>query len=228
MQFIILGLLLLSGYSFGQKAYEEAVGSASDWQSKVSALLQTTAQNKATAKALFIGDSITEGWKWSPDWGSEVWAKYYANRSAFNYGIGGDNTANVLYRINHAEFDGLTPKVIVLMIGTNNIGSYPDADTITAIQTIVSSLKKKMSSAKIILMGILPREGNYQDTAVQTINKGIAGTSGVTYIDLGSKFRTSLGVINSALYRDDHLHISAAGYQAWHDGIETTFAADLA
>src|SRR5690242_8364585 len=69
---------------------------------------------------LFVGDSITDNWR---SRGSNVWNKYYAPRHAANFGIGGDRTQHVLWRIDHGELDGLKPKVIVLMIGTNNSNS---------------------------------------------------------------------------------------------------------
>jgi len=226
MRFAIFGLLFILHLSYAQKAYEEKAGD-SDWTTKHQAYLKQTADNKANIKAVFLGDSITEGWNWG-EWGLEIWNVAYKPRGAFNYGIGGDNTQGVLYRIHHGEFDGLTPKVVVLNIGTNNIGFFPDADTAQAIQTIVKDLRTKMPKAKIILMGIFPRQGDFQDSAVDTINAAIKSTANVTYIDLGSKLRASHGNVVAADYRDDQLHINANGYKIWHDGIETQFAAALA
>src|SRR5262249_46197071 len=72
---------------------------------------------KGNSDLLFLGDSITQGWNENV---SEVWKRFYGPRSAVNFGIGGDRTQHVLWRINHGELDGIKPKVAVLMIGTNN------------------------------------------------------------------------------------------------------------
>src|SRR5437762_6002371 len=74
---------------------------------------------------LFVGDSITDFWRRS---GSNVWEKYYTPRHAANFGISGDRTEHVLWRIEHGELDGLHPKVVVLMIGTNNSNSNSPED----------------------------------------------------------------------------------------------------
>src|ERR1700683_5522093 len=68
---------------------------------------------------LFLGDSITELWNTT---GRDVWARFYFNLYPANFGISGDQTQNVLWRIENGELDNINPKVVVLLIGTNNIG----------------------------------------------------------------------------------------------------------
>ena len=84
------------------------------WLNKHEHYVNMTLEHGKDAKLIFIGDSITEGWKQN---GRDVWRQHYAPRHAYNYGVGGDRTQNVLYRIEHKELDGLNPKVAVLMIG---------------------------------------------------------------------------------------------------------------
>jgi len=194
---------------------------------KHNSLVQQTKTNMANVKAVFVGDSITAGWESSPDWGLEVWNQYYKPKGAFNYGIGGDTTSNVLYRISHNEFDGLTPKVVVIMIGTNNIGSRTADDIASGIKAVVTALKAKMPSAKYILMGVLPRNGATNDQVVIQINSQIGGT-GATFIDMGSKFRTATGTLVASAYRDDKLHINANGYKIWHDQMASAFDSAIA
>ena len=82
-------------------------------------------RGKEPVGILFLGDSITAGWgKAKP-----VWEEHYAKHQAANFGIGGDRTQHVLWRIANGELDGIKPKVVVLMIGTNNIG-YPAEEII--------------------------------------------------------------------------------------------------
>ena len=99
---------LLGGHPWVPQSKDE------HWVEKHERLVNQTLKNGKEAQIVFIGDSITEGWRYN---GSAVWDKYYAPRHAFNYGIGGDRTENLLWRIADKELDGLKPKVAVLMIG---------------------------------------------------------------------------------------------------------------
>src|SRR4051812_10943438 len=84
-----------------------------NWLKHHEALVNQTLQHKGDLQMAFVGDSITAGWAQN---GKTVWDKYYTPRHAYNYGIGGDITQSVIYRIQNKEFDGLNPKVTVLMI----------------------------------------------------------------------------------------------------------------
>ena len=86
----------------------------SGWMNRHNQLVAQTKQHAKEEKIVFIGDSITD---FFPGTGKKVWDKYYASRHAFNYGISGDRTENVVYRIVNKEFDGVNAKVAVLMIG---------------------------------------------------------------------------------------------------------------
>jgi hypothetical protein len=77
-------------------------------------LLKQTMDHKEDIKVVFLGDSITFAWLNS---GKEIWNKYFVPRHAYNYGIGGDRTENVIWRIENKEFDGVKAKVVVLKIG---------------------------------------------------------------------------------------------------------------
>jgi len=84
------------------------------WLKRHERLLNQTAAHKADIKIVFFGDSITEGWAGN---GKEIWDKYYTPRHAYNYGIGGDRTEHLIWRIENKEFDGVMAKVVVLKIG---------------------------------------------------------------------------------------------------------------
>jgi hypothetical protein len=111
---------------------------------------------------LFLGDSITDGWRKG---GLAIWEERFAPLKAVNFGIGGDRTQHVLWRIENGELDGISPKVVVLMIGTNNTGFEPDkttrrnteAETAEGVRAIVEHLRTKLPSAKILLLAIFPR-----------------------------------------------------------------------
>src|SRR5690606_11425250 len=67
--------------------------------------------------AVFFGDSLTDGWH---NLGKAAWERFIAPLNAGNFGLGGDRTQQVLWRMVNGELDGLDPKVFVLLIGTNN------------------------------------------------------------------------------------------------------------
>ncbi|MCX7007929.1 MAG: GDSL-type esterase/lipase family protein [Kiritimatiellaeota bacterium] len=102
---------------------------------------------------LFLGDSITEGWVKAP----EVWGKFYKQYDAANFGIGGDRTEHVLWRIANGELDDIHPKVVILMIGTNNTGSN-DADSIAAAdKKIVKEIQSQLPDTKVLVLAVFPR-----------------------------------------------------------------------
>ena len=168
---------------------------------------------------LFVGDSITEGWG-----GNAVWKKHFAPRKAVNIGIGGDTTQNVLWRLLNGEVDGLAPKAVVLMIGTNNFGLHGDApgDVAKGVKAVVEALKKKLPSSKILLLGVFPRDekpGTAGRKKILELNAALAKTEGVDYLDFGAKFLTPEGALTKEIM-PDFLHLSEKGYQIWADAIE--------
>src|SRR5579863_8794669 len=101
---------------------------------------------------LFLGDSITDGWRGG---GKAVWDKYFAPLKAANFGIGGDRTEHVIWRVRNGELVGIQPKVVVLMIGTNN--GDPADDVALGIKTIITDIQERSPRSKILLLGIFPR-----------------------------------------------------------------------
>jgi lysophospholipase L1-like esterase len=170
---------------------------------------------------LFVGDSITEGWG-----NNSVWQKTYAPQKAANIGIGGDTTENVLWRVENGEVEGISPKVAVLLIGTNNFGlegHAPDA-VAKGVAAVVQALRKKLPSTKIILLAIFPRDE--KPTAdirkkIKTVNDQIAkldDRKAVHYLDLGPKLANPDGSLSKEIM-PDFLHLSEKGYQIWADGM---------
>ena len=100
---------------------------------------------KGDVDVLFLGDSITEGWEGG---GKEVWKKDFRPLKAANFGIGGDRTQHVLWRMQNGELEGIKPKAAVLMIGTNNPGSNTAEEIADGIEAIVAELRKKRPTPK--------------------------------------------------------------------------------
>jgi len=171
---------------------------------------------------LFLGDSITQGWG-----GNAVWQKYYGPLNAANFGIGGDTTENVLWRIQNGEIDGIAPKVVVLMIGTNNFGlegHQPDA-VAKGVATIVQTLRKKLPSSKILLLAIFPRDekpGTENRNRIKKVNDQIVALDdkkNVRFLDIGAKLANPDGTLSKEVM-PDFLHLSEKGYQIWADAMD--------
>jgi lysophospholipase L1-like esterase len=165
---------------------------------------------------LFLGDSITDYWR---NRGSNVWLDSYGARHAANFGISADRTQHVLWRIDHGELDGIKPKVVVLMIGTNNTGKE---------KAVVADIRAKLPDTKILLLAIFPRStlDDPQRAQVALINTVIAKLDDgkmVRFLDIGSKFLTTDGTLPKTIM-PDLLHPNARGYQIWADAIEPTLA----
>lgn len=170
---------------------------------------------------IFLGDSITQGWN-----NNETWKKHYGSRKAFNIGIGGDRTQHVLWRLDHGNVDGLKPKLVVLMIGTNNSnGSDNTAEEIgEGIKAIVTKLREKLPESKILLLAIFPRgkEPNPQrekNAEASKIASQLADDKHVFFLDIGPKFLTDKGEIARDIM-PDYLHLTPKGYQIWAESIE--------
>jgi lysophospholipase L1-like esterase len=171
---------------------------------------------------LFLGDSITDGWR---SGGKAIWDKYFAPLKAANFGISGDRTEHVIWRLRNGELEGLQPKVSVVMIGTNN-GDSP-ADVAQGIKTILNDVHDRHPKCKILLLGIFPRSEKATDgarTKNEEVNKLIskfvtfADTRRVAYLDIGAKFLAADGTLPKDIM-PDLLHPNEKGYQIWADAI---------
>ncbi len=188
------------------------------------------------AELVFLGDSITAGWSGR---GKEVWEKYWAPMKAANFGIGGDRTEHILWRLQHGNYDGLHPKLTVLMIGTNNTGHegremkehggvvYRSSAKQTAegVKAIIDLLQEKQPEMKILLLAIFPRGADNNDAKRQkneAINEMIAkfaDNEKVFWLDINDAFLEEDGTLSKDIM-PDLLHPNATGYEIWAKGIE--------
>lgn len=191
---------------------------------------------KGEAQLVFLGDSITHGWEKG---GKEVWEKYWAPLNAANFGIGGDRTEHVLWRLENGNFDGLKPKEIVIMIGTNNTGHQgrPQKElngavyqctaqqTADGVKAIITKLQAKCPNAKILLLAIFPRGATpddklrKQNEETNAIIKGFADNKKVYFMDINAKFLGTDGSLSKEIM-PDLLHPNAKGYEIWAEAIE--------
>jgi len=193
--------------------------------------LTSAAVKKAKPQILFIGDSITHffGGEQFDSYalrGQQTWGEFYAPRNAGNLGFGWDKTENVLWRLQHGAIEDIAPKLVVMMIGTNNTGNCSAPDIAAGIEAIVQELNKHLPQSKILLLGIFPRgeKPNPQREKIAEINRFIAklnGTHNVTFLDIGPRFLTPEGWITKDIM-PDFLHPNEKGYHIWAEAIEPT------
>ncbi len=175
---------------------------------------------------IMIGDSITHGWEGA---GKDVWNKYYGKRHALNLGIGGDQTQHVLWRLDHGNIDGISPKLAVLMIGTNNSGSNSPEQIAEGVRAIVDKLRAKLPQTKVLVLAIFPRGPDNHDPLRQVNAKAnriiskLADGRTVFYLDIGPKFLQADGTLSHEIM-PDLLHPNAKGYEIWAEAIEPTVA----
>jgi len=188
---------------------------------------------KGDVDLLFLGDSITQGWEGKG--ARKTWEETFEPLKAANFGIGGDQTGHVLWRITTGkELEGIDPKVAVIMIGTNNTGRHSGEQIAGGIAAIVRELQRQKPKTKILLLGVFPRAGKRPDkTATETkaadlnpkikeINdriKKLDDGKTVIYKDIGEKFLDKEGGLPRAIM-PDYLHLSQKGYQIWADAIK--------
>ena len=176
---------------------------------------------KGDIDVLFLGDSITQGWGNQ----KELWRKEFEPLKAANFGVGGDRTQQVLWRITHGEIDGLHPKVVVLMIGVNNIWPNDPPEQIGAgIKKIVATLREKLPATKVLLLGVLPAFKGAKESIrekirqINAVAEKLADGTNVRYLDMGPKFTEADGSLApDKYYQPDFLHLRPEGYQDWAD-----------
>ncbi len=177
---------------------------------------------KGQVDLIFIGDSITHGWEGR---GKKVWEKYYGKRNAVNLGIGGDRTQHVIWRLQNGNLKGISPKLAVIMIGTNNSGSNTPKEIAAGIKEIVNVLQDKTPKTKILILGIFPRGKDKNDKRRQVnektneIVKTFADDQRVFYLDIGDNFLEADGTLSRKIM-PDLLHLSEEGYTIWAKSIE--------
>ncbi|OHB57595.1 MAG: hypothetical protein A2Y07_06985 [Planctomycetes bacterium GWF2_50_10] len=191
------------------------------WQKRHQAIIDRNKQGNVDL--IFIGDSITQGWEGD---GKTVWQQYYAKRNAVNMGFGGDQTQQVLWRLNNGELAGIAPKLAIIMIGTNNSGGNDNtANEIgEGIIAICKKIRSDLPKTKILILAIFPRgeKNSFQrekNASASKLASSIADNEWVYYLDIGSKYLNNDGTLSKDLM-PDFLHPNSKGYQIEAEAIE--------
>lgn len=197
------------------------------WVNKHKELVERA--KKGNIDLYFAGDSITRRWEATH---RANWDQNFGGWKAADFGAGGDRTQNLLYRIENGELDGVHPKVIVLMIGTNNVGFVPVAgsdealveDVTRGIKACLDAMRRKAPGAKILLMGITPRNTNGSTALMPTISKineriaRFADGKTIRFLNINDKLADKDGKLYDGM-TDDGLHLTDKGYQVWADAM---------
>ncbi len=170
---------------------------------------------------IFDGDSITDFWQGQ---GKEVWARNYGHLQTANFGISGDRTEHLLWRLDHGQVAGLHPKMVALMIGTNNLSGNTDVQIAEGVTAIVQEYQKRCPDAVILLQAVFPRSEKPTDPArakikaINSILSKLGDGKKVVYVDFGDKFLQPDGTLPRDVM-PDFLHPNSKGYEIWADAI---------
>ena len=160
----------------------------------------------------FFGDSITEGFD------EGVWREHMAPRGVLNAGIGGDRTDHLRWRLEHGNLGGPPPRGIVLLIGTNDLGTGSPVDvTAEGVRATLLKLRQRVPGAAILLLGLWPREDvpriveRHEIAAVNRLIETCSDGATIRYADLGPLLLEPDGRLSPQISQD-RLHFDAQGY----------------
>ncbi|MCW3108494.1 MAG: hypothetical protein JWQ09_3000, partial [Segetibacter sp.] len=194
-----------------------------EWKKRHNEIL---AYNKTKSpKLVLIGNSITHYCAGEPTGqparGQVSWKKFFEPKNTVNLGYGWDRIENVLWRVYHGELDSISPKQIVVMIGTNNLGFNSNEEIVEGLQLLLKAIQTKQPAANILMMGILPRHNTEERVAqLNTQLAGIKFNAGIKYADAGYLFVKKDKKIDESLFSDG-LHPNEKGYEKLGQFINT-------
>ena len=184
----------------------------------------------------FEGDSITRRWG-ATDYPELLanWSRNFYGWNAADFGWGADTIQNILWRLGNGELDGVNPKIIVLLAGTNNVGNTVAprgddaqvADITRGLQALLEILRAKAPNAVIIATAIFPRNENIAVMpTIDRINRNLAKlTDGrqIRYLDINARLADRDGRLMDGMMNTDKLHPAIPGYQVWADALKPIF-----
>jgi platelet-activating factor acetylhydrolase IB subunit beta/gamma len=164
---------------------------------------------------VFLGDSLTRRWEDNID----LWNKYFVAYNAANFGVGGDCLENIKWRVLNGELDGIDPKVIIILAGTNNLDKDSEETIVNGIREIAKITQHKLKNTKLVILGLLPR--NVNETGINYAQKivringrldSLFANTEITYRDIGTDLIIEQGVVSDTIMPDG-LHLNSNGYE---------------
>lgn len=216
---MIVDILGTNAYYAAQTGVSPSIvpmpGLVPGWATRFSQLQATAAEGKSPI--VFLGDSITQNWQLE---GQPAWSQYFAPLNSLDAGIVGDTTGNVLWRIEHGQFNGLAPKVVVLMVGVNNFAADESPQEVAdGVAADVEALRQQLPNTKIMVLSILPAVLTTPPLnllapilATNNLLMGLNDGQHVFYVNLWPFFTNPDGSSKTELHVSDGLHLNQAGY----------------
>lgn len=205
-----------------------------DWNSQIAHEQLLTKARQGRIDVYFEGDSITRRWG-ATDYPQllENWKKNFFGWNAADFGWGADRIENILWRLENGELDGVNPKAIVLLAGTNNVGNRvpaagPDSvvENVTkGLQAVLRVMQSKAPGAVLILTGIFPRNDNMEVMPeIDRINGNLAHMADgrrIRYLNINARLADGDGRLREGMMNaNDKLHPTVQGYQIWADALK--------
>jgi lysophospholipase L1-like esterase len=221
----LLSVLFISRATFAQTTNTAVIPvpmNKPGWMERHESMNAKARQGKVDL--IYIGDSIVQRYEGV---GKPIWDHYYAPRNALNLGISGDRTQHVIWRLDHGNIEGITPKLAIVMIGQNNGGHNTATEIAEGVTEVVKRIRTKLPKTKILLLGIFQRreKPTPERAALAEANQIISklANSSITYMDINSVFVQPDGTIPASLM-PDYEHPSEFGFKRWAEAIETKVA----
>jgi hypothetical protein len=188
---------------------------------------------QGTIDVYFEGNSIARRWGATdyPDFLAN-WRANFHGWNAADFGWGGDRIEHMLWRVENGELDGVNPKVIVILAGTNNVGREVGgeekiADITRGLRALVDLCRQKAPNATIVITGIFPRNDNpasapQLNREIARINENLARLADgktIRYVGISKKLIDGNGRLLDGMMMDG-LHPTVKGYQIWADALK--------
>lgn len=189
----------------------------SSWKRRHEAISQQV--KETDSQVVFLGDSITSGWRYVPTW-QERFGRY----QPINAGISSDRVEHLLWRVRNGNLDYVRPKAVVLLIGINNLAISSPEQIVAGVRQVIAEIHRRSPVTQVLLLGIFPsgKESNHPRRAkIASVNRSLAELdklSRVDFLDIGKRFLEADGSISKEIM-PDYLHLSADGYKVWADAI---------
>jgi lysophospholipase L1-like esterase len=187
-------------------------------------------RTKGRIDVYFEGDSITRRWG-AIDYPDLLanWKSNFFGWNAADFGWGADRIENILWRLENGELDGVNPKVIVILAGTNNVGAGrggPEeiANITRGLEALVAICRRKAAGATIVLTAIFPRNDNMEAMGdINAINENLARMADgarVRFLNVNGRLADADGRLFEGMMNADQLHPTTKGYQVWADALK--------
>jgi lysophospholipase L1-like esterase len=177
----------------------------------------------AEIKIVLLGDSITA--RWTLGAGAQLYKERYAPQGAINLGISADATQHILWRLQHGVLDQCHPQMVLLMIGTNNLG-YSEPEAVAyGVWAIVEQIRRTHPETRVLVSAIFPRAQADLTAKAAVVNGYLAKLDDgkmVKYLDFNRQFLNPDGSLRTDWFTDGVHPEKPEAFQVWADAMQPT------